>query len=110
LVKRNLIEHAGFDEGMRDLDLAAGTGTLSIMIKRRIASVDVTCVDGDPKILEIAERNAREANVSVDFDNAMATNLPYPDSTFDRVVSTLFFHHLNKYTKSQALLEVFRVI
>ncbi len=110
LVKRNLIEHAGFDEGMKVLDLASGTGTLSIMIKRRIASVDVTGVDGDPKILEIAETKAREANVRVDFDNAMATNLPYPDSTFDRVVSTLFFHHLNNSAKSQALSEVFRVI
>jgi len=110
LVKRNLIEHAAFDDGMKVLDLASGTGTLSVMIKQRISSLDVTGVDGDPKILEIAQAKAREASVCVVFDHAMAVSLPYPDSTFDRVVSTLFFHHLNRSSKSQALSEVFRVI
>tara|TARA_R110002049_G_scaffold308839_1_gene514402 strand:- start:10158 stop:10841 length:684 start_codon:yes stop_codon:yes gene_type:complete len=110
LVKRNLIEHAGFDDGMKVLDLASGTGTLSIMIKQCISSVDVNGVDGDPKILEIAKTKAREANVRVDFDNAMATSLPYRDSTFDRVVSTLFFHHLDRSAKCEALSEGFRVI
>ena len=110
LVKRNLIEQAGFVDGMKVLDLASGTGTLSIMIKQSISSVDVTGVDGDPKILEIAQAKAREANVRVAFDNAMATSLPYPDSHFNRVVSTLFFHHLNRSAKSQALSEVFRVV
>lgn len=110
LVKRNLIEHAAFDDGMKVLDLASGTGTLSVMIKQRISSLDVTGVDGDPKILEIAQAKAREASVCVVFDHAMAVSLTYPDSTFDRVVSTLFFHHLNRSSKSQALSEVFRVI
>ena len=110
LVKRNLIEHADFDDGMKVLDLASGTGTLSVMIKQSMSSVEVTGVDGDPKILEIAQAKAREANVRVAFDNAMATSLPYPDSTFNRVVSTLFFHHLNRSAKSQALSEVFRVV
>lgn len=110
LLKQCLIGYAGFDRGMKVLDLASGTGTLSIMIKQSINSVDVTGVDGDPKILEIAQSKAKEANVPVTFDNALATSLPYPDNTFHRVVSTLFFHHLNKSAKSEALSEVFRVL
>ena len=110
LVKRRLIEQANLDHGMKVLDLASGTGTLSVMIKQSMSSVDVTGVDGDPKIIKIAQTKAKAANVRVDFDQALATELPYPDSSFHRVMSTLFFHHLNRSAKAEALSEVFRVL
>ena len=110
LVKRRLIEQANLDHGMKVLDLASGTGTLSVMIKQSMSSVDVTGVDGDPKIIKIAQTKAKAANVRVDFDQALATELPYPDDSFHRVVSTLFFHHLNRSAKAEALSEVFRVL
>ena len=110
LVKRRLIEQANLDDGMKVLDLASGTGTLSVMIKQSMSSVDVTGVDGDPKILKIAQSKAKAANVRIDFDQALATELPYPDSSFHRVMSTLFFHHLNRSAKAEALSEVFRVL
>jgi len=110
LVKRRLIEQANLDDGMKVLDLASGTGTLSVMIKQSMSSVDVTGVDGDPKILKIAQSKAKAANVRIDFDQALATELPYPDSSFHRVMSTLFFHHLNGSAKVEALSEVFRVL
>lgn len=110
LVKRRLIEQANLNDGMKVLDLASGTGTLSVMIKQSMSSVDVTGVDGDLKILKIAQSKAKKANVRVDFDQALATELPYPDSSFHRVVSTLFFHHLNRSAKAEALAEAFRVL
>jgi SAM-dependent methyltransferase len=109
-VKRRIIEHACFDDGMKVLDLASGTGTLAIMIKQSTSSVDVIGVDGDPKILEIAQTKANKANVRVAFDRALATSMPYPDSRFHRVVSTLFFHHLSRTAKLEALTEVYRVL
>jgi len=109
-MKACLIEQSDFDDGMQVLDLASGTGTLSIMMKQHIPSVDVIGVDGDPRIIEIAEDKARKANVRLAFDNALATSLPYPDDRFDRVVSTLFFHHLSVDAKSEALKEVCRVL
>ena len=109
-VKRCIIEHACFDDGMKVLDLASGTGTLAIMIKQSMSSVDVTGVDGDPKILEIAQTKANKANVRVAFDRAMATSMPYTDNSFHRVVSTLFFHHLTRTAKLEALTEVYRVL
>ena len=44
------------------------------------------------------------------FDKGSATSLPYADASFDRVVSTLFFHHLTGEAKSLALSEVHRVL
>jgi ubiquinone/menaquinone biosynthesis C-methylase UbiE len=42
---------------------------------------------------------------SVRFELGYADRLPYPDSTFDRVVSSLVFHHLEHETKMVALRE-----
>jgi ubiquinone/menaquinone biosynthesis C-methylase UbiE len=109
-VKKSLIEQSEFEDGMRVLDLASGTGTLSIMIKQATPSVDVIGVDGDPKIIEIAKSKSRDANVRVEFDQAMAIKLPYADASFDRVLSTLFFHHMVLDAKSIALSEVHRVL
>jgi ubiquinone/menaquinone biosynthesis C-methylase UbiE len=109
-VKRSLIEKAEFDDGMKVLDMASGTGTLSIMIKQHISSLDVTGVDGDPKVIEIAQAKAKAANVRIEFNQAMATRLPYTDNSYHRVVSTLFFHHLKRSAKAEALAEAFRVL
>ena len=67
-------------------------------------------VDGDPKIIEIAKSKSRDANVRVKFDQAMATKLPYANASFDRVLSTLFFHHIVLDAKSIALCELHRVL
>jgi len=40
----------------------------------------------------------------------MAFELPYPDATFDRVISSLLFHHLTRGNKERTLREVFRVL
>ena len=61
------------------------------MIKQQVSNVDVIGVDGDPKIIEIAKSKSRDANVRVEFDQAMATKLPYADASFDQVLSTFFF-------------------
>jgi SAM-dependent methyltransferase len=40
----------------------------------------------------------------------MSFNLPYADESFDRVVSSLFFHHLTRENKLKTLREVWRVL
>ncbi len=47
---------------------------------------------------------------AVDFREGLSTELPYPDGTFDRVLSTLFFHHLDPDGKRRTLAEVLRVL
>jgi ubiquinone/menaquinone biosynthesis C-methylase UbiE len=50
------------------------------------------------------------AAVSVQFDQASADQLPYPDASFDRVFSSLMFHHLRAEHRERALREVRRVL
>jgi ubiquinone/menaquinone biosynthesis C-methylase UbiE len=40
----------------------------------------------------------------------MAFEVPYPDASFNRVISSLLFHHLTREKKERTLKEIFRVL
>jgi len=108
--KQALISQARFAPGQQVLDLGSGTGTLAIWIKQNQPHVEVRGVDGDSRILAIACRKACQAKVSVPFDQALSCNLPYQSAQFDRVLSSMFFHHLTWQNKVCTVREVFRVL
>ena len=108
--KPALIAQASLGAGQRVLDLGSGTGTLALMAKRDEPSCEVTGFDADPAILELARRKAASAGLDVSFDQGLAGELPYEAGAFDRVLSTLFFHHLTSEDKRDALGEVARVL
>lgn len=108
--KTALIEQASLQTGQQVLDLACGTGTLAIWIKQRYPDVAVVGVDGDPKILSIAARKALRADVSIRLDRGLSFDLPYADGQFDRVLSSLFFHHLSWEDKQRTARELYRVL
>jgi len=108
--KKSLIEQANIKPVYNVLDLACGTGTLAIWAKQHQPLANVTGVDGDPIILSLSEKKAQKNNVQVQFDHAMSFNLPYADATFDRVLSSLFFHHLTWENKQRTAKELFRIL
>ncbi len=108
--KRALIAQARFAQGQRVLDLGCGTGTLAIWIKQDHPQALVTGIDGDPAIVFLASKKARQAHVSAQFIRALSYSLPYPPKAFDRVVSSLLFHHLSWADKTRTALEAFRVL
>lgn len=108
--KRRLIVQAQFDANQRVLDLGCGTGTLTLMIKKQYPKLELTGLDGDPQVLEIARRKAIQAYASIQWDLGMAYDLPYENNTFDRVVSSLMTHHLTSGNKRLAFKEVCRIL
>ena len=108
--KEALIRQAHLEPLQRVLDLASGTGTLAIWIKQAEPAAVVTGVDGDPVVISLAKEKASAANVLVQFDCAMSDALPYPAAHFDRVVSSLFFHHLSWHNKVRTAHELFRIL
>ena len=108
--KKALVEQAKIKANHRVLDLACGTGTLTILIRQMQPQAAVVGIDGDAKILEIAKTKAKESGVEIQFDEGMSFDLPYLDESFDRVVSSLFFHHLTRENKLKTLREIKRVL
>jgi len=108
--KRRLIDQALVAPGHRVLDLGCGTGTLTIMLKQAHPEATIIGLDGDPKVLEIGRTKARQAGVDITLDEGMADQLPYPDQSFDRVLSSLVLHHLTADNKRRTLQEVVRVL
>ena len=108
--KNRLIHQADVRPGMRVLDLGCGTGTLAIMVKRRQPTAEIVGLDPDPEMLDRARSKADRAGVEIKFDQGFASDLPYLDRSFDRVLSSMMTHHLTPDMKQQAFTEVLRVL
>lgn len=106
--KRRLVQRANIQPNMSVLDLGCGTGTLTLMLKNAHPDTNVTGMDGDEDVLDIARDKSHGTNIQ--WDQGLASSLPYPDSTFDRVVASLVIHHLVTEDKRQAFKEIFRVL
>jgi ubiquinone/menaquinone biosynthesis C-methylase UbiE len=107
---RALVDQAHLQPGQRVLEIGCGTGNVVMLIKQLHARVDVVGLDPDPKALERAQRKTRRAGLSIQLDRGFADALPYAAESFDRVFSSLMFHHLTLDVKAGALREARRVL
>lgn len=107
-LRRRLIQQANIQPGQRVLDLGCGTGLLTRMVKQSAPEARVTGLDGDEEVLAIARDKSRGTNIQ--WDHALAFNMPYQDNSFDVVVSSFVTHHLTSADKLRAFQEVRRVL
>lgn len=108
--RRRLLTQADIRPGARVLDVGCGTGTLAIMAKAGEPGARVVGVDGDPAILALARDKAARSGADVELREGLAYALPFADASFERVVSSLVFHHLTTDEKGRALAECRRVL
>lgn len=80
-----LVEACGVRAGEHVLDVAAGAGNASLPAAR--AGADVTASDLTPALVDVGRARSRAAGLDVTWDVADAEALPYPDATFDVVLS-----------------------
>ena len=108
--KRALVQQAQIRPGHRVLDLGCGTATLTILLKQLHPEAVIAGLDGDERVLEIGRAKASKAGIDITLDHGMAFQLPYPDNSFDRVVSSLVMHHLSTEDKRRTANEAFRIL
>ena len=75
------------EPGARVLDVACGTGQISIPMSR--AGAKVTGVDIATNLIEQARARAQAEHLDARFEEGDAEMLPYPDGSFDVVVSLI---------------------
>lgn len=79
------IDRLALKPGTRVLDVACGTGNLSLPAAR--AGAVVTGIDIAPNLLETARERARGEGLTINFEEGDAEQLPYEDASFDAVVT-----------------------
>lgn len=97
--------------GEKVLDVGCGTGSLAIAARRRVGpSGAVTGIDPALEMIARARKKAARAAADVRFDTAVIESLPFGNSEFDVVLSSLMIHHLPKRIRPAAFAEVHRVL
>ena len=89
------ILRAGIRRG-RVLDIGTGSGRLAIeLAKAGNCDFEITALDISPDMLERAEQNIRRAGLQdkIKLVLATASRLPFPDQSFDLVMSYASLHH-----------------
>jgi len=101
-----LVKFANVRAGQNVLDVACGTGVVSITATRigaRVKGLDLT-----PELLDRARENARIANMEIDFRQGDAEALPFGDAEFDVVLSQ--FGHMFAPRPNVVIGEMLRVL
>lgn len=93
--------------GGRVLELAPGPGFCAIEIART-GNYDVTGLDISESFVRIARDNAKSAGVAVDFRHGNASEMPFPDASFDFIVCSAAFKNFSD--PVGALDEIHRVL
>ena len=106
IVGETLCEAVDLRSTHRVLDVAAGNGNASLAAARRFC--DVVSTDYVPALLERAKERSAADRLPIVFQMADVENLPFPDESFDAVLSTFGVMFAPHHERSAS--EMFRVV
>src|SRR5271167_1794626 len=101
-----LVKFAQVKPGQKVLDVACGTGVVAVTAAQHGAKA--FGLDLSPVLLERARHNANVADLDIGFIEGDAEALPYPDASFDVVLSQ--YGHIFAPRPPVALKEMLRVL
>lgn len=107
MVARDIMSHC--PEG-RILDIGTGPGRLLLRLHEQSQKVQLVGLDISPSMVAHARRNVARAGFSdsIDIGEGSASKMPFPNDSFDAVVSTGSIHHWKD--PIAGLNEIFRVL
>jgi 2-polyprenyl-6-hydroxyphenyl methylase/3-demethylubiquinone-9 3-methyltransferase len=89
---RQIIDQTQVISNLKVLDVGCGGGLVSEKFAE--AGAKVTGIDLSKTSLEAARQHATKNGLQIDYQEASASNMPFPDATFDIVVCCDFVEHV----------------
>jgi len=86
IVAEQLCESVDLHGGRTVLDVATGHGNTALAAGRR--DCIVTAIDTVPSLMDIGRERAKAERLQIDFHEGDAEHIPYPDESFDYVLSS----------------------
>ena len=86
----------GANEG-RFLDLGTGPADIPIRLAQRCPNVRITAIDLSENMLKLGKKHVTNAGLTnqITLELVDAKDLPYPDQSFDGIISNSIIHHLS---------------
>ncbi len=94
-------------DGDSILEIAPGAGYLSIELSR-LGNYEITGMDISKDLVEICNRNAKEAGAKIDFRQGNVSKMPFEANTFNFIICVLAFKNFKEPVR--ALEEMYRVL
>ncbi len=88
------LDFVGTADGEQVLDVGCGTGSLTTAILKRSNVKAVSGIDRSPAFIESAQKRSNDPRIKC--QEGDATALPFPDRFFDRTLSLLMLHFVDK--------------
>jgi ubiquinone/menaquinone biosynthesis C-methylase UbiE len=98
---------SGLPDGADVLEVAPGPGYFSIEMAR-LGRLHVTGLDISHTFVEVARENARQAGVSVDFQQGDVSHMPFAAGSFDLIICQAAFKNFSR--PGEAINEMYRVL
>ena len=91
------------------LEVPVGTGVLTMPVYQTLPKANITCLDYSPDMMEKAQRRAKASGLDhIQFLQGDVGALPFPNESFDTVLSLNGFHAFPD--KDAAFAETWRVL
>ena len=103
-LRRYVLRVARPEEGMRVLEVGCGTGANLLLYAD--AGCDVAGIDLSPAMIDVARRKLGDR---ADLRLGDAADMPFPDNSFDLVVSFLTLHEMPPAVRTPVMKEMVRV-
>jgi ubiquinone/menaquinone biosynthesis C-methylase UbiE len=83
-------------DGAQVLDVGTGTAQIPIAMCRRNSGLKITAIDLAESMLTLGNKNIQTARLqdSITLAQVDSKKMPYPDESFDQVISNSIIHHI----------------
>jgi ubiquinone/menaquinone biosynthesis C-methylase UbiE len=108
--RNRLMDEVNPKSGEKILEFGFGTGQNLILGKLRNLDTKFFGLDIDPKVKRMVESRLKSKNIDIPLKLYDGGRFPFESNKFDKVFTSLVFHHLDTQAKKHCLKEINRIL